>query len=114
MITLKQTLQSLSDPDIKTIAKNELQNLDLKRLPLQQGLSYSSAVSDSPVNIVILNIEEKEDSINIKSGVFYTGIIAGCSCSDDPTPTDEQNEYCEIMFSINKNSAETTVTLHNH
>lgn len=113
MITLKQTLQSLNNPDIKTIAKNELQKLDSKLLPLQQGLSYSSAISNSPFSIVILNIEEKNDVVNIKSGIFYTGIIAGCSCSDDPTPMDEQNEYCEIMFSINKTSAETTVTLLN-
>ena len=62
---------------------------------------------------MILNTTEENDSIQIKAGIFYTGIIAGCSCSDDPSPTDEQNEYCELQFIINKNTAETSVNLLN-
>ena len=49
--------------------------------------------------------------IRVKAGLAYNGIIAGCSCSDDPTPIDETNEYCEVLFSINKETAETTVEL---
>ena len=88
--------------------------MDPALLPLQQGLSLSSYVGKSPVSAIILNTTEKTDSIQIKAGIFYTGIIAGCSCSDDPSPTDEQNEYCEVQFTINKNTAETTVTLLNN
>lgn len=62
---------------------------------------------------MILNTTEENDSIQVKAGIFYTGIIAGCSCSDDPSPTDEQNEYCELQFIINKNTAETSVNLLN-
>ena len=62
---------------------------------------------------MILNTAEENDSIQVKAGIFYTGIIAGCSCSDDPSPTDEQNEYCELQFIINKNTAETSVNLLN-
>jgi hypothetical protein len=47
----------------------------------------------------------------LKAGVFYTGIIAGCSCSDDPSPVDEQNEYCDLLFTIDKLTAETQITL---
>ena len=88
--------------------------MDPALLPLQQGLSLSSYVGKSPVSAIILNTTEKTDSIQIKAGIFYTGIIAGCSCSDDPSPTDEQNEYCEVQFTINKTTAETTVTLLNN
>lgn len=88
--------------------------MDPALLPLQQGLSLSSYVGKSPVSAIILNTTEKTDSIQIKTGIFYTGIIAGCSCSDDPSPTDEQNEYCEVQFTINKDTAETTVTLLNN
>lgn len=88
--------------------------MDPALLPLQQGLSLSSYVGKSPVSAIILNTTEKTDSIQIKAGIFYTGIIAGCSCSDDPSPTDEQNEYCEVQFTINKDTAETTVTLLNN
>lgn len=111
MILLKNILKSLNNPEIKAIAKNELQKIDSSMLPLQQGLSFSSAVSSHPVNFIVLNIEENNDFVLIKSGIFYTGIVAGCSCSDDPSPTDEQNEYCEVLFSINKLSADTSVKL---
>lgn len=62
---------------------------------------------------MILNTTEENDSIQVKAGIFYAGIIAGCSCSDDPSPTDEQNEYCELQFIINKDTAETSVNLLN-
>lgn len=111
MIYLNNILNSLNKSEIKAIAKKELQQIDSASLPLQKGLSFSSAVGDNPINFVILKIEENDEFVLIKSGIFYTGIIAGCSCSDDPTPLDEQNEYCEVLFSINKLSAETSVKL---
>ena len=96
---------------IHKIAKDEITSIDPTLLPLQQGLSLSSYVGKTPFSITILNVTNDADTIKIKAGIFYTGIIAGCSCSDDPSPTDEQNEYCELLFSINKTSAETEVHL---
>jgi len=49
--------------------------------------------------------------IRVKAGIFYTGVIAGCSCADDPTPIDEQNEYCVVQFDIDRTTADATVTL---
>ena len=80
-------------------------------MPLQQGLSFSSYVGKSPIEAVILNITNKEELVTIKAGIFYTGIIAGCSCSDDPSPTDEQNEYCELLFTINKKTENMKIQL---
>lgn len=111
---LTKALQSYNDPEFKNILKHEIQNISPDLLPLQQGLSLSSYVGKSAFSAVILNIIEEPDFIQIKTGIFYTGIIAGCSCSDDPPPTDEQNEYCELLFNINKDTAETTVTLLNN
>lgn len=111
---LTKALQSYNDPEFKNILKYEIQNISPDLLPLQQGLSLSSYVGKSAFSAVILNIIEEPDFIQIKTGIFYTGIIAGCSCSDDPSPTDEQNEYCEVQFTINKDTAETNVTLLNN
>ena len=113
MIKLTQTTQADGSDDVKRIAKEEIQKIDPTLLPLQQGLSLSSYVGKSAINVVILNASEQNNDIRIKAGIFYTGIIAGCSCSDDPSPTDEQNEYCELLFNIDKKTAETTVTLLN-
>ena len=111
MLKLSKALQAKHSPDLTAILKNEIQNIDPNLLPLQQGLSLSSYVGKTPFSTVILNISEEADYIKIKTGIFYTGIIAGCSCSDDPSPTDEQNEYCELLFSIDKVTAETSVEL---
>ena len=111
MIKLSKSLSAHNSPNFKSIVKNEIKNLDPSLLPLQQGLSQSSYVSDSGFDVVVLNVSESDTGITVKTGIFYTGIIAGCSCADDPTPIDEQTEYCELLFEINKSTAETTVTL---
>lgn len=111
MLKLTQTAQAIGSEQIKQVAKKEIQKINKELLPLQQGLSLSSYVGNSDINVVILNIDKKSGAIQIKAGIFYTGIIAGCSCSDDPSPTDEQNEYCELQFEINQNTAETTIHL---
>ena len=111
---LIKTLQSFNTSDFNNIVKNEIQSIEPELLPLQQGLSLSSYVGKSPISVMILNTTEEEGFIHIKTGIFYTGIIAGCSCSDDPSPTDEQNEHCELQFSINKETAETSIKLLNN
>ena len=108
---LQKSLDSWGKPGFKSIIKKEIQDIDPGLLPLQQGLSLSSYVSGKPVDATILKVSEHDDAVIVKAGIFFTGIIAGCSCADDPTPLDEQNEYCEIEFSINKDTAQTTVTL---
>jgi len=111
MIYLKKTLLALKSSDLQKTAKDEITLINKSFLPLQKGLSLSSYLGSTPFSVVILKISEENDNIRIKAGIFYTGIIAGCSCSDDPTPTDEQNEYCELQFTINKKTAKTTVKL---
>ncbi len=111
MIQLKKTLSAHHTADFKSIAKKEISLIDASLLPLQQGLSLSSYVGKAPFSVIILNATEHVASLDVKTGIFYTGIIAGCSCSDDPSPTDEQNEYCELLFRINKETGETEVIL---
>lgn len=108
---LTHSLHSYNSADFKAVLKKEIQAIDPALLPLQQGLSLSSYVGKTPFSAVILSVTDEQDSIQVKSGIFYTGIIAGCSCSDDPSPTDEQNEYCELLFVINKMTAMTEVLL---
>ena len=99
MIKFTKTIQTYDKADFKNTLKNEIQNINPDLLPLQQGLSLSSYVGQSPFTAMILNVTDEANFIRVKAGIFYTGIIAGCSCSDDPTPIDEQNEYCEELLS---------------
>jgi len=111
MIRLTKTLNAWGTPGFEEILKGEVEQLDSDQLPLQQGLSTSSYVTDSQRTLTIFRTSDGEDLIHIKAGIFYSGIIAGCSCADDPTPIDEQNEYCVVQIDINKQTAEATITL---
>ncbi len=111
MLTLPASLKAWSSADFTRTFKREVSALDHHQLPLQQGLSLSSYVSDDKPSAIINRMQEDASFITLYTGIFYTGIIAGCSCSDDPTPQDTQNEFCELRFIINKHTAETRVTL---
>lgn len=111
MLQLEESLQAWGTTHFSITCKTEIQQLDPCLLPLQQGLAQSSYVSDKPITATILKITDDENSIFVKAGIFFTGIIAGCSCADDPTPLDEQNEYCEILFIIDKQTARADIKL---
>jgi len=91
--------------------KNEIEKLSVNELPLQQGLSSSNIALDKNLKAIILTKEDMDEKYNVKVGVFYTGIISGCNCADDPSPVDEQNEYCEVILSINKETGDTLIKL---
>ena len=111
MIYLSLSLQAWNTSAFNAVLKKEICSLDASVLPLQQGLSSSSYANAENLLVTILKVENNCEYIFVKAGLFYTGIIAGCNCADDPSPVDENNEYCEVLFSINKTTAEATVSL---
>ena len=111
MIRLTKSLHAWGTPGFEDALKGEVEKLDNDQLPLQQALSASSHVTDSQRTVTIIRVSDGVNLIHIKAGIFYSGIIAGCSCADDPTPIDEQNEYCVVQIELNKQTAEATVTL---
>jgi len=111
MIKLPKSASAWDTPGFRDALKQEIEQLDAAMLPLQQGLSVSSLVTQRPFQVMILSAREEAGSIQAKAGIFYTGVIAGCSCADDPSPVDEQNEYCEVLLAIDRHTAATTVTL---
>lgn len=111
MIRLPDTLDALGRPDFREVLKREIERLDPTALPLQQGLARSSHVTDRPFQPVVLGVHEDPERVRVKAGIFYTGIIAGCSCADDPTPIDEITEYCVVELDIDRATADATVTL---
>ena len=111
MIRLTKTLNAWGSPEFRGILKNEIEQMDAHLLPLQQGLSTGSHVIDSKLNAMIIGVSEAAGFIRVKAGIFYSGIISGCSCADDPTPINEESEYCVVQLDINKQTAETTIAL---
>ena len=110
MMRLDQSMQAWGSPEFEAVLKQELAK-QAGELPLQQGLATGNYVAEAPITVVINSVIEMVDMIRVRVGIFYQGVIGGCSCADDPTPISEINEYCEVLLDIDKDSAETAVTL---
>lgn len=111
MIRLEQALRAYGTEAFNAVLKAEIKALDPELLPLQQGLTQSSHALGAPVDAVILGVADTPGRLQVRVGLFYQGIIAGCSCADDPTPVDTINEYCEVRFEIDTADAATSVSL---
>jgi hypothetical protein len=111
MIRFIDALNAWGTPDFNAILRQEIERLTADQLPLQQGLSTGSHALDNRLRAMIISAADKGNTIRARAGIFYTGIIAGCSCADDPSPVNEENEYCEVQLDIDKATAATTVVL---
>lgn len=110
MMQLDKALRAWGTPQFEATLKQELVQ-QAEQLPLQQGLSASSSVADTPITVVIRSVAELEGMIRVKAGILYQGLIGGCSCTDDPTPDREIDECCDVQLDIDKVTAEATITL---
>ena len=111
MLKLSLTIQAWGTDTFRDVCIQEICNAGADELPLQQGLVHSSYAINDTLTATLLNFRSDDVNLYIKAGLFYTGVIAGCNCADDPTPVEENNEYCEVLFCVDKKTAETTVSL---
>lgn len=111
MIRLPESLTHWGRGDFAEAFKREVLELDPLLLPLQEGLARSDHALTDDIEVILLGHRENADTIEVKAGIFYKGVIAGCSCADDPTPVDEITEYCEVRFLIDRCDATTRVEL---
>ena len=86
MIRLDKVMRFWGSPDFEAELKRELVQC-ADQLPLQQGLSGGNYVTDDPISVMINSVAETESVICIRAGIFYRGVMGGCSCADDPTPS---------------------------
>lgn len=111
MIRLPDSLRAWRSPDFTAVLRHEIERLGAARLPLQRALTTSSHVLDEPLEVMIIGVTDEPGFIGVKVGIFFSGIVAGCNCADDPTPVEAQHEYCELRLAIDKSTAATSVTL---
>ncbi len=104
MQKLLDALQQSPPGLLEKTLKHELENLPAGTLPLEKGTSRGGFVDDSDISVTVIHVKQNENSIQAKVGVFFTEIIVGCGCGDDPMP---ENAYCEILISIDKTTSTT-------
>lgn len=111
MISLSRTAAAWGTPSFETVVKQEISGLNPDQLPLQQALRHSSYLGDGDLGVVVLDAEGRDGSIFVKIGIMFTGVDAGSCCADDPTPLNEQAEYCQLALNIDTSTGEASVFL---
>ncbi|MDQ7016162.1 MAG: glucosamine--fructose-6-phosphate aminotransferase [Gammaproteobacteria bacterium] len=85
--------------------KTELQTLTAGALPLEHGTQSAGLVDDSDIAVTVLRYSVTAEHLLVVVGVFFSEIVSGCSCGDEPTMS--ENAYCELQLLIDPESAET-------
>lgn len=106
---LPDSARAWGSADFPAVLKRELA-AHADELPLQQALSGTSAVADEAITVVLLAAQADGATIHVKAGIFFAGILAGCSCADDPTPVEPQTEYCELQIAIERATGNASVS----
>lgn len=110
VIRLPESVKAWGSPGFNEVLKGEIERLDPARLPLQQGLTFGSQALDE-FSVMVIGAAGQPGCIHARVGLFYKGVLGGCSCADDPTPVEPQNEYCEAVLVIDRATAEASITL---
>lgn len=111
MLQLTRSLAAWGTPAFEATLKEEIAQRGAGFLPLQEGLRTGSTSLDSELEVMILRVAETPHAIQVRAGIFYSSIVSGCSCADDPTPIDENSEYCVVELEIDRESGEARATL---
>lgn len=107
MPRLTRSLQAVGTPAFDRVLQAELVALGPDALGLQQGLTTGSISLNDDIGVMRLRVRETPTTLKVRVGVFYTSVLSGCSCADDPTPADTHAEYCEIDLEIDRQNGET-------
>lgn len=97
MIELPRACAAWGTADFAAVLKAELEALPHAALPLQAGLARTGVVAeDEPFTVLVGTMEDERVAVT----VLYSGLVLGCSCSDDPTPIPTAPEQChlELVF----------------
>jgi hypothetical protein len=102
---LPAALAAWGSPDFQSTLKRELES-HADALPLQQGVAMGGVADASNLAVSVFSAREDEQAIRVEVGVFFTEIVAGCNCGDDPM---DLHAYCVMRVSIDKASARAAV-----
>lgn len=108
---LPAVVSAWGTPGFEAALKSAIEALDPADLPLQAGLCHSSAVANEPFRVRLIAARATPEELILRLGVFYAGVVAGCSCADDPTPPGNQTEYCELDVRIDRVTARADIAL---
>lgn len=107
--TFREALRQWSSPEFEHALAMAIACMGVEELPLQQALQHGSHALADPIEVIIIEVLADTLGLDIRAGILYTSVIAGCQCADDPTPTSTAQEYCEIRLLIERDTGAANV-----
>jgi hypothetical protein len=98
-----KTLKANSAEACKYALKSELESLDRGSLPLASGTAQGGLIDDSRIAATVFEVRNGADRIRAGVGIFFSEIVGGCSCGDDPVVAPA---YCRLLVTIDRKTAE--------
>jgi hypothetical protein len=111
MSVFSEIIQSVDSDHFNAAFKVAIKSLSLEQLQLQQAVKNGSIALEEGITVMIISQQQNEDLLEIKIGIFFRSIIAGCNCADDPSPVETLEEYAEAWFSISKKDGSFSISL---
>lgn len=108
MPTLSLTLGCGNAETLSAQLKTQLEALPINDLALHQATTQGGAIADKPISISILNITESNTTIQVRAGMFFTEVVGGCNCHDDPV---EYNGYGITQITIDRQTGNADIQL---
>jgi len=106
-ISLAQCLEAVDSTDFGDCLARALKALPAGSLPLQGGCDQGGLVDDRDISASVLSVDQTKDCVTARVGVFFTEIVGGCNCNDDPL---EANAYCVLEVAIDRTDGATELT----
>ena len=72
-------------------------------LPLQAATLHGGQVDGCDIAVTVIDSRESGQAIQARVGVFFTELIGGCSCGDDPHTVPA---YCVLQVTIDKQTGD--------
>ncbi|UCB55428.1 MAG: hypothetical protein JSW45_02550 [Thiotrichales bacterium] len=108
MVKLSESLRHWQSASFDKTLKKELEALPTGTLPLAEALTRCGKVDDSNVSAVVISSSGRDGRIQSRVSIFFTEIVAGCVCGEDPVP---ENAHCEMLVSIDTSTGEAEFQL---
>lgn len=103
-INLRHCLDTTDATELKRRLGAALGRLPTGALPLQHGCDQGGLVDDQAVSASVLGFEQTAGHLTARVGVFFTEVVGGCNCNDDPLQT---NAYCVVEVRIDRATGAT-------
>ena len=103
MLNLNDALAFRGTREFSVQLKHAIEALDASHMPLYRCVSQGGQVDASDMAVTVLDVTAVEEEISARIGVFFTEVVGGCSCGEEPF---ESPVYCELGLTINRQSGD--------